>query len=235
MWLLYSSLFSIGVSQNFVRVNILSRVRSSVTNNNGSGLYDWIYWHLFTIKTNYNSLQSMAAEDSLRSLLDYECLHFCLIDLVLIYETVTSSASIVRWLTFHSWTLNSLANAEWLNSLNESESYVTTDGQSASLSWNKAPIWGLWPDFYYCQTVAGLLIWGGLSDERTGLCFTISAGPRQRSHSRVPVPWNSRPYFTVSDSRLPFSSPRTTRRVTVEVFYHASTRVSERMNWTLLL
>jgi hypothetical protein len=25
----------------------------------------------------------------------------------------------------------------------ESESYVTTDGQSASLSWNKAPIWGL--------------------------------------------------------------------------------------------
>jgi hypothetical protein len=26
------------------------------------------------------------------------------------------------------------------------ESYVTTDGQSASLSWNKAPIWGLRPD-----------------------------------------------------------------------------------------
>jgi hypothetical protein len=36
-----------------------------------------------------------------------------------------------------------------------SQSYVTTDGQSASLSWNKAPIWGLRPDFYYCQTVAG--------------------------------------------------------------------------------
>jgi hypothetical protein len=29
----------------------------------------------------------------------------------------------------------------------ESESYVATDGQSVSLSWNKAPIWGLWPDF----------------------------------------------------------------------------------------
>jgi hypothetical protein len=27
-------------------------------------------------------------------------------------------------------------------SLRYSESYVTTDGQSASLSWNKAPIWG---------------------------------------------------------------------------------------------
>jgi hypothetical protein len=58
----------------------------------------------------------------------------------------------------------------------ESESYVTTDGQPASLSWNKAAIWGLRPDFYYCLTVAGLLIWGALSDERTGLSFTIAAG-----------------------------------------------------------
>jgi hypothetical protein len=32
--------------------------------------------------------------------------------------------------------------------------------QSASLSWNKASVWGLRPDFYYCQTVAGLLMWG---------------------------------------------------------------------------
>jgi hypothetical protein len=31
---------------------------------------------------------------------------------------------------------------------NESESYVTTDSQSASLSWNKSPIWGLRPDVY---------------------------------------------------------------------------------------
>jgi hypothetical protein len=38
----------------------------------------------------------------------------------------------------------------------ESESYVTTDCQSASLSWNKAPIWGLRPDLYYC-----LICWFG--------------------------------------------------------------------------
>jgi hypothetical protein len=99
-------------------------------------------------------------------------------------------------------------------------------GQPASLSWNKAPIWGLRPDFYYCLTVAGLLMRGSLSDERTGLSFTIAAGPRQCSDSRVPVPWDSRPYFTVSDSILPFSSPPTTRRVTVEVFDPASTRES---------
>jgi hypothetical protein len=87
----------------------------------------------------------------------------------------------------------------------QSQSYVMTSGQSASLSWCQAPIWGLCLDFYYCWTVAGLLMWGALSDERTSLPFTITAGPRQRSHSWVRVPRDSRPYFTVSDSRLPHS------------------------------
>jgi hypothetical protein len=53
----------------------------------------------------------------------------------------------------------------------QTQSYVTTDDQSASLSWNKVPIWGLRPDLYYCQTVAGLFMWGALSEERTGLLF----------------------------------------------------------------
>jgi hypothetical protein len=48
--------------------------------------------------------------------------------------------------------------------------------------------WGLRPDLYYCLTVTGLVIWGTFSDERTGLSFTIAAGPRQRSHFRVRVP-----------------------------------------------
>jgi hypothetical protein len=84
------------------------------------------------------------------------------------------------------------------------ESYVTTDGQSASLSWNKAPTWGLRPDSYYCQTVAGLLMWGALSDERTGLSFTIAAGPRQRSRSRVRVSWDSRPILLSQIRDFPF-------------------------------
>jgi hypothetical protein len=54
----------------------------------------------------------------------------------------------------------------------QSQSYVATDGQSASLSWNKAPNRGLRPDLCYCQTVADLFMWGALSDERTGLSFT---------------------------------------------------------------
>jgi hypothetical protein len=57
--------------------------------------------------------------------------------------------------------------------------------------------------FCYCQTVACFLKWGALYDERTGLLFTFTAGPRQRSHFRVTVPRGSRPQFTVSDSRLP--------------------------------
>jgi hypothetical protein len=118
----------------------------------------------------------------------------------------------------NDWTL--------LRTVTESESYVTTDSQSASVSWNKAPIRGLRPDFYCRRTVAGLFMWGALSDERTGLSFTIAAGPSQRSHSLVRAPLDSRPYFTVSDLRLPISSPPTTRRVTVEVFDPASTRVS---------
>jgi hypothetical protein len=65
--------------------------------------------------------------------------------------------------------------------------------------------------------------WGALSDRRTGLSFIHAAGPCQHSLSRVWAPWNSQPYFTVSDLRLPFSSPPTTCRVTVEVFDPAST------------
>jgi hypothetical protein len=109
-------------------------------------------------------------------------------------------------------------------SILESESYVTTYGQPASLSWNKAPIWGLRPDLYYCQTVVGLVMWSALSDERTGLSFIIAAGPRLRSHFRVRVPLDSWTYFTVSVSRLPFSSPPTTRKATVQVFDPASSR-----------
>jgi hypothetical protein len=81
-----------------------------------------------------------------------------------------------------------MSNCRQSQSYCESESYVMTNGQSASLSWNKAPISGLWPNFYYCQTFAGVLMWGALSDERMGLLFTIAAGPHQRSHARVQVP-----------------------------------------------
>jgi hypothetical protein len=88
-----------------------------------------------------------------------------------------------------------------------------------------SPIWG---SFITALQLRSLFLWGALSDERTGLSFTIAASARQRSLSWVRVPWDSRPYFTLSDLRLPFSSPPTTRRGTVEVFDPASTWV-----WTV--
>jgi hypothetical protein len=114
-------------------------------------------------------------------------------------------------LDFYFRRLQRLAGSRWRYStpsphgfsLSESESYVTTNGQPASLSWNKAPSWGLRPDLHCCLTVAGLLMLGSLSDGRTGLSFAIATASRQCSNSRVRVPWDSRPCFTVSDSDYP--------------------------------
>jgi hypothetical protein len=109
-----------------------------------------------------------------------------------------------------------------------------------------SPILGPRPEFCYCQTVEGLMMWDALSDERTSLSFTIVAGLRQPSHFCIRVLRDSWPYFAVSGSTLlqpngpcpcylyppgtgcpsytprywlPFSSPPTT----VEVFEPAST------------
>jgi hypothetical protein len=109
----------------------------------------------------------------------------------------------------------------------ESESYVTTYGQSASLSWNKALIWGLRPDLDYCQTV--VVCWCG--------AFSLTRGRVCRLQLLLVLASavKSRPYFTVSDLGLPFSSPHTTCRVTVEVFDPASTQVFCRieLSWVL--
>jgi hypothetical protein len=56
------------------------------------------------------------------------------------------------------------------------------------------------------------------------LMARIAVGLCQCIHYRVQVLWDSGPYFTVSDLRLPFSSPPMTCRATVEVFDPASTR-----------
>jgi hypothetical protein len=44
---------------------------------------------------------------------------------------------------------------------------------------------------------------GALSNERTGLSFTVAAVPCRCIHSWVPYSRDSWPYFTVSDSRFP--------------------------------
>jgi hypothetical protein len=102
-----------------------------------------------------------------------------------------------------------------------SRSHIATDGQSVSKSWCRAPS-GAHDQIFITVWQLRSFLWGALSDNRTGLSFVYAAGLCQRSLSRVRVP-----YFTVSDFRLPFSSPPTTRRITVEVFDPASIRVTE--------
>jgi hypothetical protein len=179
---------------------------------------------LLTTYTHYSELQAITAPPLIST--TYKSPQHAL---SLLFQPAISSPAVPwqRLLTVEILLLHALKSSlyrlRYRTDLVESESYITTDGQSVSPCWNKAPIWGLRPDFYFCQTIAGLLIWGALSDEMTVLSFTIASGPRQRSHSRVRVPWYSRPYFTVSDSRLTFSSPPTTRRITAEVFDPTST------------
>jgi hypothetical protein len=99
----------------------------------------------------------------------------------------------------------------------QSQSHISTDGQSISKSWCRPPsgaheqifitLWQLWSCFSGAPT---------LTRERVYLLYMLLA-------LASVVPWDSWLYFTVSDLRLPFSSPPTTRRVTDHVenlFYY---------------
>jgi hypothetical protein len=97
----------------------------------------------------------------------------------------------------------------------QSKSKSHCDWRSVSKSWCRAPS-GAHDQIF-------ITVWQLRSCFCGGLSFVYAAGPCQRSLSRVRVPRDSRPYFTVSDLRLPFSSPPTTRRVMVEVFDSAFT------------
>jgi hypothetical protein len=108
-----------------------------------------------------------------------------------------------------TYNISSTANFPWPSPTDnwllqtQNQSYVTTDGEVGQSVLVSSTHLGLTTRFYYCQTVAGLLMWDALSDERTSLPFTIAAGPREHRHSWVRVLRDSWPYFTVSDSRLP--------------------------------
>jgi hypothetical protein len=109
-------------------------------------------------------------------------------------------------------------------SASEVESYITTNGQSASLSWNKAPIWGLRLDSYYCETDAGLLdvvrsLWREDGSVVYNCCWS---SPAQSSSGPSPV-GIATIFYCLRFETSP-CSPIRTRRATVEVFYPASTR-----------
>jgi hypothetical protein len=103
-----------------------------------------------------------------------------------------------------------------------------TVGQSVSLG--VEPHLGLMTRYLLLFDSYGVVFVGRPLWRENGSVFCICCWPSPAQSFSGPSPWISPPYFTVSVLRLPFSSPPTTRRVTVEVFDPASTRQSEDAN-----
>jgi hypothetical protein len=114
-----------------------------------------------------------------------------------------------------------------LKNHSRSQSHVTTDGQSVSLSWCQNPSGAQNQIFVNIRQL--WVRWCGAPSLTSGWVCRLQCLLASPVHSRVRVPWDSWPHVTVPDSRLPqpggsprhwvpFSSPPTTRRATVEVF-----------------
>jgi hypothetical protein len=142
--------------------------------------------------------------------------------------------SIITAHTLNSfWTFVSRLISDWslpLWSLDSCTPRIQSQSHSQSVSQGVEPHLGLMTRYLSLFDSYGLVLVGRPLWREDGSVFSICCWPCHRSLSRVRVPWDSRPYFTVSDLRLPFSSPPTTRRVTVEVFDPASTRVGYSLN-----
>jgi hypothetical protein len=111
----------------------LSYVHGSVTNNNGFGIV-WLdililLLQPLSLPINYIPTASVPTLQNYR-----KC------SVLVLCSTLSS--------------LSAQLSSQW-----KYQSYITINGQSASLSWNNAHICGLRPDLYNCQTDEGLLIW----------------------------------------------------------------------------
>jgi hypothetical protein len=95
-----------------------------------------------------------------------------------------------------SLTVNYSLNTDWV-------SHITTDGQSASLSWYQAPHVRLMTRFLLLSDHCGFVDMGRPLWREDGSVVYNCCCLCQRSHSQVRVPRDSWPHFTVSDLRLP--------------------------------
>jgi hypothetical protein len=149
--------------------------------------------------------------------------------------------------------LNLVPKTVLTDKVSQNQSYVMTDGQPASLSWLQTPIWGPWPDYYYCQTFIcefvdmGHLFWWEDKSVVYIYCWFL---PVQSFPGLSPVGltiiffylrfkagnWSSRSLYLcppgtewpnyIPGHRVPFSSPLTTHRSMVEVFKRLHTKYS---------
>jgi hypothetical protein len=147
------------VNKSHFNYNILSRVRGSVTNNNGF----WIRWlnllalilqSLLIILT-YNNLRSMTVYDLIQSLLDYErLLFYC--------DWHGSDLRIGHFFSFRCPLVNTpQLSYEWTgwrlqyDSIEWSQSYFTTGGlPPISSSWRQVP-WDSRPEIIFQLNLRG--------------------------------------------------------------------------------
>jgi hypothetical protein len=122
---------------------------------------------------------------------------------------MSSAYSRTGWRTSHNWLSSNQS---------QSQSHIATDGRSISKSWCRAQIcitlWQLWSCCSETPSMTrgrGCLLY---------MPLVLASAVFYGSESL----W-TRHYILLSQ-RLPFSSPPTTRRVTVEVLDPASTRVN---------
>jgi hypothetical protein len=169
----------------------------------------WIYWTLALVTTNnYENLTEL-----------YNVKDYCNYSTHKVFSVFTSCCLVAAsngWRSpssgFSNFSRSQLPlshisqlqlSADSINNSKSKSKFILRLTVSRSVCLGVKSHLGQRPDFCYCQTVAGFLMLRALSDEMASLSFTVAAGPRQCSHSRVRVQWDSRQYFTVSESRLP--------------------------------
>jgi hypothetical protein len=105
------------------------------------------------------------------------------------YFTKYSSGSLGTSKQLSSWAAHSFFGPSQLTKYQRQNQVVlTTDGQSANLSWYQATIWDPRPMFLsLCWKLfldmCVFLLWGSYSDERIGLYFTVVSGPPVQASS----------------------------------------------------
>jgi hypothetical protein len=90
--------------------------------------------------------------------------------------------------------------------------YFATDGQTASLSWCRAPIWGPCPDLYYCRIFAVFMLSRPLwreGDSAIDSCNLLSSPKSRRtddhillSHTRLPQPEGPGPCIYIPQEQI---------------------------------
>jgi hypothetical protein len=168
----------------------------------GSRFDDWIYWtsllHLHLIAT-FHTLDSF------------------LITNLSIYFFWFSDWSFVFYYSVR-FTASRLQLTQ-----SESETCVTTDSQSVSLSWNEAPIWGLRRFLLLSDSCGFVDVGRSLWREDRFVVFSCYWSSPAQSFLGFEFRYTSA-IFHCLIYETSFSSPPTTRRATVEVFDRASTR-----------